>query len=256
MATVGGDPADATTAHVHAFAYGDGPHGREPSPSTVIVRLAALRSFYDFARRMGLVATNPTVDVKRPKARPPVPRGLEVDELQRLLGVIPDTVVGKRDRAIVLVAVFTGLRRQEIIGLRAGDLTRNGAVYYNVRVKGGTTRRRELPQPAFNAILDALVADGRPLEGLGPEDSLFNISDVTFYAYLRKYAKRAGLDGLKPHDLRHTAAKLRRNNGASIEDVGALLGHASIATTARYLARMEGEADNGWDGVAVALGVE
>jgi len=56
----------------------------------------------------------------------------------------------------------------------------------------------------------------------------------------RKYAKRAGLDGLKPHDLRHTAAKLRRNNGASIEDVGALLGHASIATTARYLARMEG----------------
>ena len=45
------------------------------------------------------------------------------------------------------------------------------------------------------------------------------------------------------------------NNGASSEDVGALLGHASIATTARYLARMEGEADNGWDGVAGALGV-
>ena len=255
MPTVGGDPHAATTAHVHAFAYGLGPHGREPSPSTVIVRLAALRSFYDFSRRMGLVTINPTVDVKRPKARPPVPRGLEVEELQRLLGVIPDTVVGKRDRAIVLTAVFTGLRRQEIIGLRAGDLTRNGAVYYNVRVKGGTTRRRELPQPAFNAILDALVADGRPLEGLGRDDSLFNISDVTFYAYLRKYAKRAGLDGLKPHDLRHTAAKLRRNTGASIEDVSALLGHASIATTARYLARMEGEADNGWDGVAVALGV-
>ena len=49
------------------------------------------------------------------------------------------------------------------------------------------------------------------------------------------------------------------NNGASIEDVGALLGHASIATMAtmaRKLARMEGEADHGWDGVAVALGVE
>ena len=60
---------------------------------------------------------------------------------------------------------------------------------------------------------------------------------------------------LKPHDLCHTAAKLRRDNGASIEDVGALLGHASIATTARYLARMEGEADSGWEGVAAALGV-
>ena len=50
-------------------------------------------------------------------------------------------------------------------------------------------------------------------------------------------------------------AQLYRNDGASIEDVGALLGHASIATMARYLARMEGEADHGWDGVAVALGV-
>ena len=61
------------------------------------------------------------------------------------------------------------------------------------------------------------------------------------------------MDGLKPHDLRHTAAKLRQNNGASIEDVGALLGHVSIATTARYLARMEGEEDKGWEGVATAL---
>ena len=46
------------------------------------------------------------------------------------------------------------------------------------------------------------------------------------------------------------------NNGASIEDMSDLLGHVNIATTARYLPRMEGEADNGWDGVAAALGVE
>ena len=72
MAMVGEDPAEATMAHVHAFAYGEGPYGRELSLSTAIVRLAALRSFDDFARRMGLVATNPTVNVKRPKTRPPV----------------------------------------------------------------------------------------------------------------------------------------------------------------------------------------
>ena len=77
----------------------------------------------------------------------------------------------------------------------------------------------------------------------------FDLSQ-TFYAYLRKYAKRAGLNGLKPHDLRHAAAKLRRNSGASIEDVSALLGHRSIDTTATYLACMEGEEDNGWKGVA------
>jgi len=54
LAMVGGDPTEATTAHVHAFAYGAGPHGREPSPSTVTVRLAAISSFYDFARRISL----------------------------------------------------------------------------------------------------------------------------------------------------------------------------------------------------------
>ena len=254
LATVG-DPGQATPAHVHAFAYGTGPSGREPSPSTVVVRLAALKGFYDFARRMGLVESNPADDVKRPKARQPAPRGLELEELRRLLEVIPDTPGGKRDRAIILTAVLAGLRRREILSLRAGDLTRNGAVYYTVRVKGGQERRRELPAPAFNAIVDALEAQGRPLESLAPGERIFDIAHQTYYAYLRKHARRAGLAGLKPHDLRNTAAKLRRNNGASIEDVSAFLGHRNIATTAIYLARMEGEDDNGWQGVADALGV-
>ena len=65
----------------------------------------------------------------------------------------------------------------------------------------------------------------------------------------------SALHSLKPHDLRNTAAKLRRNNGASIEDVSAFLGHRNIATTAIYLARMEGEDDNGWQQVADVLGV-
>ena len=248
-------PGHMNPAHVHAFAYETGPSGREPSPSTVIVRLAAISSFYNFARRMGLVKSNPADDVKRPKARQPAPRGLELEELRRLLDGIPDTPGGKRDRAIILTAVLAGLRRREILSLRAEDLTRNGAVYYTVRVKGGQERRRELPAPAFNAIVDALEAQGRPLEGLDPQDRIFDIAHQTYYAYLRKHARRAGLAGLKPHDLRNTAAKLRRNNGASIEDISAFLGHRNIATTATYLARMEGEDDNGWQQVADALGV-
>ncbi len=123
-----GDPAQATAAHVHAFAYGTGPSGREPSPSTIIVRLAAVSSFYDFARRMGLVDHNPAADVKRPRARQSAPRGLEAEELRRLLDVIPDTPGGERDRTIILTAALAGLRRQEILGLRAGDLTRRRRV--------------------------------------------------------------------------------------------------------------------------------
>ena len=57
--------------------------------------------------------------------------------------------------------------------------------------------------------------------------------------------ERAGLGGLKPRELRHAAAKLLRNNGASIEDVPASLSHRSIDTTATCLARMDVEEDNG-----------
>ena len=52
------------------------------------------------------------------------------------------------------------------------------------------------------------------------------------------------------------AAELYGNNGASVEDMSARLGHRSIATTATYLARLEGEAGHGWNGVGTALGVE
>jgi site-specific recombinase XerC len=82
------DPGQVTPAHVHAFAYGTGPSGKEPSPSTVIVRLAAIDGFFGFTRRMGLVATNPASDVRRPK-------------LRQLLAAVPLTPAGQRDWAII-----------------------------------------------------------------------------------------------------------------------------------------------------------
>ena len=71
----------------------------------------------------------------------------------------------------------------------------------------------------------------------------FGMSWQAFYANLRRYGRNAGLDGVSPHVLRHAAAQLRRQAGASLEEVSRLLGHTSIATTARYLRRLEPEAD-------------
>jgi len=251
-------PVEATPAHVHAFAYGPGPSGREPSPSTVSVRLAAVSGFYDFARRMGRVKRNPAADVKRPRGRDACPRGLDADELRRLLSVIPETPTGLRDRATILTVVLTGLRRAEVMSLRAGDLTRNGVVFYRVRTKGGVERRRELPLPAFEAITRAWEAAGRAPDAPGADgadDRLFPVSGSAFYANLRRYARWAGLADVSPHALRHSAAKLRRDSGASIEEVQAFLGHRNLATTARYLVRLQGERDNGWPAVADVLGV-
>ena len=62
-------------------------------------------------------------------------------------------------------------------------------------------------------------------------------------ANLTRYVRKAGLIGVTPHLLRHSVAKLRRETGASFEEIRALLGYANIATTARYLARLEDNHD-------------
>lgn len=247
------DPAIATPLDVHRFAYGPGPRVRFPSPATIAVRLAAVGGLYDFAMRMELISRNPAANVRRPVVARSPARGLSVEEVRCLLAVIPSTRSGLEDRALALTAVLTGLRRTELAQMHVIDPRTGERPRYVVRTKGGLVRIRELPGPAYEAIQRARPAhDARP----GSPRPAFSMADATFYAHLRGYGEAAGLGWITPHVLRHTAAKLRRRCGASIEDVCALLGHQSIATTAIYLRQVESDGDNGWAVVSAALGIE
>ncbi len=204
---------------------------------------------------MRLLEENPIRDVRRPKGREPIPRGLSPEEINRLLAAIPDTASGARDRAAIIAMAYTGLRRVELLNLCVGDLEiEGGIIYYKARTKGGHERRYELPPPAFEAIREALERSGRPLEVRTKEERLFAISAIGFYANLRRYAEKAGLEGVTPHALRHSAAKMLRQSGASLEDVSDLLGHRSLATTSRYLKKLEGGRNHHWRGVESLLG--
>jgi hypothetical protein len=76
----------------------------------------------------------------------------------------PDTVAGRRDRALLLTFVLTGRRRAEVIGLTAGDISLEGdTAYYNYRGKGGKRGRRELPRPAYAALCATLADAGLDL---------------------------------------------------------------------------------------------
>ena len=151
-----------------------------------------------------------------------------------------------------------------MLGLWAGDLHREGsAVYYTYRGKGGKQGKRELPQPAFQAIQRALAAFGKDLATMKPEDSLWasssdtgwGITSGTFYGNLRKYFRVAGLPLSGVHIFRHSAAKLRRDAGESVEQVGQFLDHSNLAVTTTYLRRLEGDRDTTWQQVAQAIGV-
>jgi integrase len=81
------------------------------------------------------------------------------------------------------------------------------------------------------------------------------ITSGTFYGNLRRYLKAAGLPQAGVHIFRHSAAKLRRDAGESIEDVSRFLDHSSLAVTTVYLRRLEGQEDTSWGKVAEAIGV-
>jgi integrase/recombinase XerC len=263
FANLGKTPERVTPAEVLAWVHGIGRSGRTPSATTVGARIACLSSFYRFLIRMGLVVSNPTDAVERPRSIPSPARGYSADDVRRLLAVVPDAVAGRRDRAILLTLVLTGRRRAEVIGLRAGDLSLEGEiVFYSYRGKGGKRGRRELPRPAYEAICATLADVGKEPATMAPDESLWQaaarpegVTSGTFYARFRRYLKLAGMAPTGVHVLRHTAAKLRREAGESIEAVSAFLDHSSLAVTTTYLRRLEGVEDRTWPEVAAAIGL-
>jgi integrase/recombinase XerC len=261
---IGKTPDDVTAQDVFVWAHGKGISGKDPAAITIGARMACVSSFFRFLQRMDIVDKNPCDRLERPKTSPSPPRGLTADDVRRLLAVIPETPQGLRNRALILVLVLTGRRRAEVFRMTVGDLSfENGTYYYVYRNKGGKTGRRELPQPAVDALRAALRAFGRELEAMVPEESLWpsradtgrGLTSGTFYAQFRRYLKVAGMQPAGVHILRHTAAKLRRDAGESIEEVSRFLDHSSLAVTTTYLRRLERQADLGWGRVAEAIGV-
>lgn len=260
---LGRTPEQVTSQDVFVFAHGRGLSGREPSAATIGARLSCLSSFYRFLIRMEMAAVNPCDAVDRPKVQPSPPRGLSAEQVQQLLEAVPDTAKGRRDRAIILTLVLTGRRRSEVLSLKAGNIaTEDGRPFYTYRGKGGKRGRRELPWPAYDAIRQTLVDVGKELTTLEPEESLWQagagekgVTSATFYNRFRRYMVKAGLPPSGVHLLRHTAAKLRREIGESIESVSQFLDHTSLGVTTTYLRRLEGQSDSNWDKVATALGL-
>jgi integrase len=258
-------PDQVTAQEVFVWAHGKGVSGKDPGPVTVGARMACLSSFFRFLIRMDMVQRNPCDRLERPRTSTPPARGLSAEETRRLLAVVPDTPPGLRDRAIILTLVLTGRRRAEVFRMTVGDLSfENDICFYCYRGKGGKTGRRELPRPALDALLAGLTAYGHDLGHMSPRESLWpspaatngeGLRSATFYGRFRRYLKKAGLPPSGLHILRHSAAKLRRDAGESIEDVSRFLDHSSLAVTTTYLRRLEGEQDRGWSKVAEAIGL-
>jgi integrase len=248
--------------------------------ATIYTRLSLLSSFFEWVMRepaMGAVLTSNPVRLARPKAPRAYQTGstkaLSDEELRALLAVVrsraqnPVAVVAKRDYALLLLYVLTGMRRQELISLRGRDVElREDALIISGRVKGGDYVGREVRDPAVrSALFDYLEAGDRP-DVLGSERPLWTRHDragkpgapLTSHAFalnMKVYAVEAGIKDFHLHRTRHTFARLVAESTGSIVETQDALGHKNPATTRVYVRRIVVKRDKHSEEIARLFGL-
>lgn len=221
---------------------------RELSRASRARKVAALRSFFKYLARMGVVAQSPAVGIRSPRQQKRLPKflpGAEVDALMAApLAHAGDPDLVQRDSAILELLYASGMRAGELVRMDIGDIDFAQGIA-RVIGKGDKERVALLGSKAREALLGYLAEGRKKLlarAGAGAQTpALFlnrfgeRLSDRGVRKLFDKYCEAAG-DTLKitPHVLRHTFATHLLSNGADLRFVQELLGHASITTTQVY----------------------
>jgi integrase/recombinase XerD len=260
FAHVGKHPGEVTTLDVQSWR--EVLEGKGFKPATIYARISRLSSFYTWVMRdpsLGpFIKSNPA-NLARPKCPKPYQtentKALDDNQISMLTRVVMDKaaagdVVGKRDYALLLFFITTGMRRREVIGLRGSDVElRKDDLVIRCRVKGGDYVGREINGPLVRtALLDYLSSCER-LSALGSERPLWTRHDkagrpgamLTSHAFsknLKRYAKEAGIETIHIHQTRHTFARIVAEESGSIVETQEALGHKNIATTRVYVGRI------------------
>lgn len=214
------------------------------SRATLARRGAAVRAFYAWAAREGLVRQDPAARLATPQPDRRLPTALDVDAARVLVTTAAGLAEGGdplavRDWAAVELLYATGARVGELVGADVDDADLGGRT---LRVLGKGARERVVPfgRPAADAVA-AYLRHARPrlvAAGSGAALLLGSRGGRLDARQLRRAVHRltaaAGVDDLAPHGLRHTAATHLLQGGSDLRSVQELLGHASLATTQRY----------------------
>ena len=203
--------------------------------------VTGLRSLLRFLHLRGLIV-GPLADAVPSTASwrlSGLPRALEPEQLQALLGGCDrGNPGGRRDYAVLVMLSRLGLRAGEVAALQLEDIDWRAG---DVRISGKGRRDERLPLPEdVGAAIVAYLQDGRPLTAL--DRSLITRVRAPHYGMttggitqiVLAAAARAGLGQIHSHRLRHTAATQMLRAGASLEEVGQVLRHRQVLTTAIY----------------------
>jgi integrase len=227
--------------------------------NTVATRTAAVRTFLAVALRENVLTRDQAINMglkpyrtRQERHSKPVSRRLSKAEVRTLLEAVNlETPKGKRDRAVLDLGLYLGLRESEITGLRMTDFQQqDGRWWLTVKGKRGKTRRLKVHDEVYKSLTAWMdVAglawhDGRPAfysvsKGGAVSDRALSPTDVgrlvAAYGAEAGLAPLTGKGRLGAHDLRRTCARNAYDNGASLLLVQRMLGHADPKTTALYI---------------------
>jgi integrase/recombinase XerC len=204
---------------------------------TVNRKLSALRSFFHFLRKENVIVHNPMQKVRGPKNERRLPIFAKESELQpeRITPMFTDDFDGIRDRLMLEMFYQTGIRLSELVGLKMENVTNA-----QIKVLGKRNKERIIPVSAELSQQMSVYIELR--SGLLVKSSAFfllkngnKLYDKFVYRKINHYLGMAtSLDKRSPHVLRHTFATHMLNNGAGLETLKDILGHANLSATQVY----------------------
>ena len=211
------------------------------SPRTVNKKLAALSTFCKYLIREGKLESNPVERVLKPKMNKRNPVFVEQSSMDMLLEnyEFGKDFEGKRNRLIIDLLYQTGMRRSELLGLRTWSVDEH---VKSLKVRGKRNKERLIP---INDSLSEAIEQYKKLRTQvvkeNKEDALFVTSkggpayESMIYRIVKKYlAMVTTLDKKSPHVLRHTFATHMLNDGADLNAIKEILGHANLSATQVY----------------------
>lgn len=230
-------PQAVTRSHVRRYVANLST--REFARRSIARKAAALRRYFGWAVRTGLVAADPTLGLHVAADAGRLPRVLDAGDLDAMLsGPVPENEPHwrrVRDDALLEVLYGSGLRVSELCGLRLDAVVLDHPAHVTVWGKGAKQRRAPLSEPAVAALRAWLAIrhevapdDMEPVVFANERGRPMTPRDV------RRVLDRRSPTPTHPHALRHTFATHLLDNGADLRAVQELLGHADVATTQRY----------------------
>jgi site-specific recombinase XerD len=235
--------AEATMADVHTESITKYQErlARRCSSGTVANALTCIRSFSRWALRAGLRSDDPTLPIQWPKRTKPAPRALSQSELRQLFKAImvPEGLTAQRqimwcrNRRVIFLMLFAGLRISEAAALRWRDVDLEGRYLVVRDGKGGKDRSVPL-HPILLAELTA-VPPHRPNWAVAGKVDGSGMTVKSMAHIFERWLPERGLT-ISAHQLRHSFATELLRKRADIREIQELLGHESLETTQRYLA--------------------